>query len=94
MWQKVRRMTAAFLSFTVSFKGRTVAKHIQTLLLEAITAEGTPWPVIVEHIRADRQIGNWLTVRNHLQGLINAGMVARTPDIRNETYVLTQGEVA
>jgi len=47
------------------------------------------WQEIMQHISHEFTITNWLTqVRSPLQGLINHGVVRRTPDVHHEGYTL------
>jgi hypothetical protein len=58
--------------------------------MSTVTREGNcDWHKIVEAVRAKHpKIKNFLTVRGHLQALINAGLLHRTDNIHQEVYVL------
>ena len=60
---------------------------IQTTLMNAINEDGVVWADIVKAVSAKHKVSNWMTVRNNLQGLINAGLVARLPSVLCEAYV-------
>ena len=60
---------------------------LQQTLMAAITTDGVVWADIVAAVNAKHKIRNWMTVRNNLQGLIDAKLVARLPNIFCEAYV-------
>lgn len=71
---------------------------MQTIILSAFSAPGVTieWRDIVKVVEAKskRPIKNWLTgVRNHLQGLLNAGILVRIQDSSIEGYCLVASSV-
>lgn len=65
---------------------------MQTIILSAFRPGVTvEWHDIMKVVEAKskKPIKNWLTeVRNHLQGLLDAKILTRVPDIHIEGYVL------
>ena len=60
------------------------------IIMATIEANGgkASWGMIVEAIKAaGHNPKNWLTVRGHLQGLMNSKFIERTQDAHNEEYV-------
>lgn len=71
---------------------------MQTIILSAFSTPGVTveWRDIVKVVEAQskRPIKNWLTgVRNHLQGLLNAGILVRIQDSGVEGYYLAASSV-
>ena len=55
--------------------------------------KNTNWHELVEAISAKYTVRNWMSVRNALQGLMNAGLVVRTNSVSSEAYSLTKAAV-
>ena len=70
----------------------STAALIQESILVAILPTGTAtWSQIAASVEASTPIrkNGWMKVRSLLQGLVDRGLIARTSDVRAETYVLT-----
>ena len=62
---------------------------IAATLFNAIGTQPTGWESLTQAVSAAHKIPKkgWMRVRGDLQGLINAGLVARVDDENDELYV-------
>ena len=68
-------------------------KH-QQVIMDTIEGNNNKasWEMISAAIKAAGLTPkNWMSVRNSLQGLLNAKWIARTKDVHNEEYIYLEG---
>lgn len=62
--------------------------EVSSTMLRMIAMGNGEWRSIVEEIRKNFDVKNWLHVRSVLQLLRDSGTVKRTEDLHKEVYVL------
>lgn len=62
--------------------------EVSATMLRMIAMGNGEWRGIVEEVRKDFDVKNWIDVRRVLQLLRDSGTVKRTEDVYKEVYVL------
>lgn len=67
--------------------GTVRERKIQTIILRTINDyDPAPWTTIRDEIAEEVIVGDWMEVRNIMQGLINAKYIKRVDNIHVELY--------